>query len=66
MSTTPDPDDYVKSPCVRICQLDARRTHCLGCLRTLEEITRWGGMTPDQRRAVLAALPGRSERRTVA
>ena len=55
-----DPDDYVKSPCVRVCELDAGRRVCVGCLRTVEEITRWGGMTPDERRAVLAALPGRT------
>jgi len=54
-----DPDDYVKSPCVRVCQLDRSRTLCLGCLRSIEEITRWGLMTPDQRRAVIADLPNR-------
>ncbi|WP_114395175.1 DUF1289 domain-containing protein [Oleisolibacter albus] len=54
--TLPDPDDYVPSPCVRICRLDARRRYCVGCLRTVEEIAAWGGMGSDQRRAVLADL----------
>lgn len=59
----PDPDDYVPSPCVRKCGLDRAGRYCIGCLRTLEEITGWGTMTADQKRAVRAALkrrrPGR-------
>jgi predicted Fe-S protein YdhL (DUF1289 family) len=55
----PDPDDYVASPCTRVCRIDGRSGLCAGCQRTLEEITLWGGMTPEQRRAVLAQLPER-------
>ncbi|MBB6252661.1 DUF1289 domain-containing protein [Nitrospirillum iridis] len=57
----PDPDDHVASPCTRVCRVDARTGLCAGCLRTLEEITHWGGMAADQRRAVLACLPERRE-----
>lgn len=54
------PVDYVRSPCVRVCRIaTAGSGLCVGCWRSLEEITRWGGMTPDQRRAVLALLPAR-------
>ncbi|MEE2716422.1 MAG: DUF1289 domain-containing protein [SAR324 cluster bacterium] len=35
-------------------------THCLGCLRTLEEIGRWSAMSDEERRAVMAQLPQRS------
>ncbi|MEC4593265.1 MULTISPECIES: DUF1289 domain-containing protein [Nitrospirillum] len=59
----PNPDDYVASPCTRVCRIDARSGLCAGCQRTLEEITLWGGMTPDQRRAVLASLPERRKAR---
>ncbi|KPF85511.1 hypothetical protein IP70_12595 [alpha proteobacterium AAP38] len=52
----PDPDDYVPSPCIRRCDLDRKRQSCLGCKRLLEEIMRWGVMTPDERRAVWARL----------
>lgn len=54
------PDDYVASPCTRVCKVDPATRLCIGCRRSLEEITLWGSMTPDQRRAVLAMLPGRS------
>jgi predicted Fe-S protein YdhL (DUF1289 family) len=34
---------------------------CRGCLRTLDEIARWGEMTNEERRAVLAAIASRRE-----
>ncbi|MDE1149096.1 MAG: DUF1289 domain-containing protein [Azospirillaceae bacterium] len=55
------PEDYVASPCTRVCRIEQRTSLCVGCLRSLEEITRWGGMTPDERRAVLALLPERAQ-----
>lgn len=29
------------SPCKEICTLDARGKFCVGCFRTLEELTNW-------------------------
>ncbi|HRO13943.1 MAG TPA: DUF1289 domain-containing protein [Paracoccus sp. (in: a-proteobacteria)] len=51
----------VESPCRNICSLDADQRFCTACLRTLDEIARWGTMTDAERNAVLdriAALPG--------
>jgi predicted Fe-S protein YdhL (DUF1289 family) len=47
----------VASPCISICQLDATRTHCVGCFRTLDEIAAWSVLDAAAKRAVLAALP---------
>lgn len=50
-----DPDSGaapVPSPCVNVCELDAARLGCIGCLRLLGEITGWGRMTDDEKRAV--------------
>jgi hypothetical protein len=33
---------------------------CTGCLRSIDEITRWSKMTQAERRDVMAALPDRS------
>lgn len=42
----------LKSPCVSICALDEQDI-CTGCQRSADEITRWGRMDNDERRAVL-------------
>lgn len=45
------------SPCLNICVLDASRT-CVGCLRTLDEIARWGRMSAAEQWQVIARLEG--------
>ena len=47
------PPDYVASPCVKVCALDARSGLCRGCFRTLQEIADWLEMTADAKRATL-------------
>ncbi|MBF8779857.1 DUF1289 domain-containing protein [Pseudomonas fulva] len=42
----------VRSPCVNICALDEQDI-CVGCQRSVEEITRWARMDNQERRAVL-------------
>ncbi len=49
----------IKTPCIRVCCVDPKSGWCEGCYRTLKEIATWGGLTPEQREAVMAALPGR-------
>lgn len=49
----------MQSPCTRVCVMDADRRYCLGCRRTLDEITRWGSMSEEQQAEVLALLPRR-------
>jgi len=43
----------VPSPCISVCRIDNASGYCVGCLRTLDEIACWGGMTDDERRRVL-------------
>ncbi|MFN3613681.1 MAG: DUF1289 domain-containing protein [Rubrimonas sp.] len=50
------------SPCVQICVMDQTSGLCIGCLRTLDEIARWGGMTDPDRARVARALPARAGR----
>lgn len=49
----------IESPCVRICVVHPQARICIGCHRSIDEIGRWSGMSPDERRAVMAELPER-------
>ncbi len=47
------------SPCIGICMVDPRTRQCRGCLRTVDEITRWYEASIDEKHALLAALEAR-------
>jgi predicted Fe-S protein YdhL (DUF1289 family) len=49
----------IESPCLRICSLDPASNLCMGCGRTIEEITHWYGMGDDKRSRIMAELPAR-------
>jgi len=55
--------EEVASPCINVCRMNPDTGLCEGCLRTLGEIAAWSGLTPDEKRAVLAKLPARRDRR---
>jgi uncharacterized protein len=57
--TSAGPNFPWKTPCVNICLLDSETGLCVGCGRTIQEIAGWAGMSPERRRAIMAALPGR-------
>lgn len=50
----------IESPCVKICVIHPQSRTCVGCLRTIDEIGSWSRLSPDERRAIMAALPGRA------
>jgi len=54
-------DVAVRSPCVAICALDEDDV-CTGCQRTGDEIIRWGRMSDDERRHVLALCEQRARK----
>ena len=49
----------MKSPCVKVCQMDPAHGLCLGCARTLDEIARWASMTDEERDRIISELPDR-------
>ena len=51
--------DPVPSPCVSVCRMDAERVLCVGCLRTIPEISAWSRMTDDDKRVVWARIEQR-------
>lgn len=53
----------IDSPCVKLCVIEPASRLCLGCHRSIEEISAWSAMSPDQRRAIMATLPARAKAR---
>lgn len=49
----------IESPCVKICVVHPETRLCTGCLRSIDEISRWSKMTAEDRRAIMADLPSR-------
>ena len=52
----------VDSPCVKLCTIHPTERICIGCLRSIDEITAWSRMEPETRRAIMAELPSRAPR----
>ena len=50
----------IDSPCIRICVVHPEERLCVGCLRTIEEIAGWSRLSPAERAAIMADLPGRA------
>ena len=47
------------SPCVKICVVDPLAGLCIGCGRTVAEISLWSEMPEVERLAVMGELPAR-------
>jgi|JI9StandDraft_1071089.scaffolds.fasta_scaffold1210971_1 predicted Fe-S protein YdhL (DUF1289 family) len=47
------------SPCVQICQMDAKTALCVGCGRTMEEISNWWRLAEPERLKLMETLPAR-------
>ncbi len=55
-----DPQAAVPSPCLSVCQMDEASGLCRGCLRTIDEIIRWGGADRSYQRRVWEAIEERT------
>lgn len=51
----------IETPCILVCSVDDKTGYCFGCGRTRDEIGRWIGMSPDERRQIMDVLPARLE-----
>jgi len=52
----------IETPCIKICEIDPANGLCKGCARTLNEIARWGTMSAEERRRIMAELSARREK----
>lgn len=49
----------VASPCINICRMDEASGLCIGCFRSLDEISRWSRTGDDDKIKILAAVEKR-------
>ena len=49
----------INSPCINICVIDADTGFCFGCFRTIDEISDWQALTPEQKLDLLRELSDR-------
>ena len=49
------------TPCIKICVVDPVSGLCIGCGRTIAEISLWPEMSEGERRAVMSGLSERME-----
>ena len=54
--------DEIQSPCVKLCVIHPEERLCVGCLRSIDEITTWSRLTHDTRAEIMAELPSRAPR----
>jgi len=53
--------EVTESPCIHVCSIDPASRLCIGCGRSIDEISRWVAMSPAARRAIMDILPARLE-----
>lgn len=54
----------VFSPCVKICKIAPDTNQCVGCFRTLQEITEWSVLTDIERLDIMVKLKERGDEKT--
>ena len=48
--------DFVPSPCISVCRIDAVSGQCEGCYRTLDEIACWSRASEEEKLAIWQEL----------
>lgn len=54
--------EEVQSPCVKLCVIHPEERLCVGCMRTIEEISGWSRLSPAARAEIIDDLPARAPR----
>jgi len=52
----------IDSPCINVCVVHPSERICTGCLRTIDEISRWSAMSADERVEITKSLSSRAPR----
>ncbi len=52
--------DEIASPCVKLCVVHPEARICVGCYRSIDEISGWSRMSHEDRTRVISELPARA------
>lgn len=52
----------VESPCVKLCVIHPEERICVGCMRSIDEISHWSRLSPAARAEIIKDLPNRKPR----
>jgi len=52
----------IESPCVKLCVIHPEERLCMGCFRSIDEISSWSRLTQAERSTIMADLPARAPR----
>jgi len=44
------------SPCINICEIDPKTNICMGCGRTMKEISNWINLSDSERKKIVLSL----------
>ena len=54
--------DEIESPCVKLCVIHPEERICIGCCRSIDEISTWSRLTHEARATIMQDLPTRAPR----
>lgn len=49
----------IKSPCIKICEIDINTGLCKGCFRTIDEISNWMFLSDKEKENILIKIKNR-------
>jgi hypothetical protein len=54
--------DEIQSPCIKLCVVHPEARICVGCYRSIDEISSWSRLSHEERSRLMAELPARASR----
>ena len=55
----PQGDNTIPSPCISVCMYDDTESFCIGCYRTVEQLTNWWIYTREEKEKALEDIQQR-------
>jgi len=46
----------IKSPCIEVCKMDIENNYCLGCGRSINQLTNWTNYTEKEKNEIINNL----------